>query len=73
VTLHHAKYDKKYKKLHIERVNLKNKRVIGKWSYEIEVKGLVGSQIFISLQQSLKRKITKEIFYPLPNFYSQRN
>jgi hypothetical protein len=40
VTLHHAKYDKQSKKLHIERVNMKDKKVMGKWSSEIEVKGL---------------------------------
>ena len=30
---------KKPRKFHIERVNLKDKRVIGNWRYDIEVKG----------------------------------
>jgi hypothetical protein len=36
VTLHHAKYDKQSKKLQIERVNLKDKRVTGKWSLKLK-------------------------------------
>jgi hypothetical protein len=43
--LHHARYDRQSKKLHIERVNMKDKKVIEKWSFEVEIKGLKPSGV----------------------------
>jgi hypothetical protein len=40
MTLHHAKYNREAKKLQIERVDLKDKKVTGKWSFAINIKGV---------------------------------
>jgi hypothetical protein len=63
VTLHHAKYDKQSRKLQIERVNLKDKRVTRKWSSEIEVKGLRPSRVLIfhqAMGEALAHSITEQ-------------
>jgi hypothetical protein len=40
VTLHHAAYNKESKKLLIEKINLKNKKVVEKWNSEIDLHGV---------------------------------
>ena len=59
VTLHHANYNKETRKLQIGRVNLKDKKVIGKSSFEIDMKGLrrLGVLRFI---QAIAHSITKQ-------------
>jgi hypothetical protein len=40
VTLHHVTYHKNSKKLLIEKVNMKNKKVVEKWKSEIDFHGV---------------------------------
>jgi len=40
VTLHHTAYHKSSKKLLIEKVNMKNKKVSEKWKLEIDFQGV---------------------------------
>jgi hypothetical protein len=46
LTLHHTRYNKEAKKLQIKKINIKNKKVIEKWSSEVDVIGLGPSRIF---------------------------
>jgi hypothetical protein len=59
VTLHHAKYDKESKKLQIGRVNLKDKKVTGKWSFEIEIKGVRPSRVLNFIKPWVMRWLTR--------------
>jgi len=38
--LHHASYNRESMKLHIKRVNMKDRKVIEKLIFEVEIKGL---------------------------------
>jgi len=44
VTLHHMDLNKEYKKLLIEKINLKNKKVYEKWNFEIDLQGAAPSK-----------------------------
>jgi hypothetical protein len=39
VTFHHATFNQSSKKLQIEKVNMKNKKVVEKWNSEIDIVG----------------------------------
>jgi hypothetical protein len=61
--LHHDKYDQEVKKLQIGRVNSKDEKVIGKWSYDIKVKGLIPSRVIRfheSTSDALDHSITEQ-------------
>jgi hypothetical protein len=45
VTLHHVTFNKSSKKLLIEKVNLKNKKVVEKWNSEIDIQGVKPSKV----------------------------
>jgi len=44
VTFHHATFNKESKKLLIEKINLKNKKVVEKWNSKIDLQGLTPSK-----------------------------
>jgi cell division protein FtsL len=52
ITLHHVAFDKKSKKLQIEKVNLKNKKVVEKWSSEIDMTKVKPSKV-LELHQAI--------------------
>jgi hypothetical protein len=45
VTLHHVAFNQSSKKLQIEKVNLKNKKVAEKWNSEIDIVGVKPSKV----------------------------
>jgi hypothetical protein len=45
VTLHHMDFNKESKKLLIEKINLKNKKVVEKWNSEIDLQGVKPSKV----------------------------
>jgi hypothetical protein len=45
VTLHHASFSKGSQKLLIENFNLKNKKVVEKWNFEIDLQGVIPSKV----------------------------
>jgi hypothetical protein len=45
VTLHRAAFNQNSKKLQIEKVNLKNKKVAEKWNSEIDIVGVKPSKV----------------------------
>jgi hypothetical protein len=55
VTLHHATYNKNSKKLLIEKVNLKNKKVSEKWKSEIDFQGVKPLKIVWSFMKQLEK------------------
>jgi hypothetical protein len=45
VTLHHVAFNPSSKKLQIEKVNMKNKKVVEKWNSEIDIVGVKPSKV----------------------------
>jgi hypothetical protein len=63
MTLHHARYDKQSKNIHIKIVGMKDEKVMEKWSYEVEVKGFKPSRVLNFHQdmgESLAHSITEQ-------------
>jgi hypothetical protein len=46
ITLHHATFNKNSKKLQVDKVNLKNKKVVEKWNSKIDIEGVKPSKVF---------------------------
>jgi hypothetical protein len=60
VTLHYTKYDKQFKKLHIKRFNMKDKKVTRKWSSKIEVRVLKPSRV-LNFHQAMGEALAHSI------------
>jgi hypothetical protein len=45
ITLYHVDLNRESKKLLIEKVNLKKKRVVEKWNFEIDIHGIKPSKV----------------------------
>jgi hypothetical protein len=62
ITLHHATYNKNSKKLFIEKVNLKNKKISEKWKSEIDFQG-VKSLKFMKFHEATSEALKYSIDY----------
>jgi len=62
ITLHHVSYNKESKKLLIEKLNLKNKKVVEKWNFEIDLHGVLPSKI-MQFHEATKGALKSSIGY----------
>jgi hypothetical protein len=62
ITLHHVAFNKESKKLLIEKINLKNKKVVEKWNSKTDLQGVrpsKGMQFHEATRETLKSLINE--------------